>query len=279
MKTTPIVLSLTSIPPRFKYLPQFFKRLEKQTLRPVSVEINLAKSYRRFPGELPALPNLPEWVKVLWQDTDFGPATKILPTIERYKNSNQDILACDDDRIYGRQWIQGFAYQRHLHPEGILCACGFNIDEYYDLRRVAEHKKEPVGRYFRTPELNKVHLQQVALEKITFNLRNGEWRQLSYPGYIDIFEGFRGYLIKPHYLPEEAWNIVDDFWMVDDVWLSGMAALNSHYAWLHDMPMNRDYDRRIDRLHGLYTIEEEGKQRDELNKRCIAYFQEKYGIW
>ena len=60
-----MILSFTSIPPRFPFLGRVIQQLEKQTVRPDAVELYLPRTYRRFPGERPALPKLPDWVKII----------------------------------------------------------------------------------------------------------------------------------------------------------------------------------------------------------------------
>ncbi|MFY8147512.1 MAG: hypothetical protein ACOVME_13030, partial [Rhodobacter sp.] len=47
---------------------------------------------RRFPGAVPSLPPLHEWVDVIHCDDDLGPATKVLPAAARWRGTETDLL-------------------------------------------------------------------------------------------------------------------------------------------------------------------------------------------
>ena len=107
-----MILSFTSIPPRFPFLGRVIQQLEKQTVRPDAVELYLPRTYRRFPGERPALPKLPDWVKIIDIETDLGPATKVLPALAAHRECKSDIMYFDDDQNFDPQWIARFSAAR-----------------------------------------------------------------------------------------------------------------------------------------------------------------------
>ena len=87
----PMILTFTTIPPRLPLLGPALAAFAAQKHRPDAVELYLPKVWRRFPGERPSLPPLPDWVTVVEVDHDHGPATKVLPALERYRGRDIDI--------------------------------------------------------------------------------------------------------------------------------------------------------------------------------------------
>ena len=130
-----MILSFTSIPPRFKYLGRIVRQLEQQSIKPQAVELYLPKTYRRFPGERPSLPNLPDWIKIIDIEDDLGPATKILPALAAHKNQKADILYFDDDQNYDCEWLARFVAARQHRPQDAICESGLNIADLPGLAR------------------------------------------------------------------------------------------------------------------------------------------------
>lgn len=108
-----LVISLTSIPPRFGQLPRVLDALLAQGADRVALVI--ARSYARFaPAPLPALP---EGVEVIRTATDLGPAGKLLAPAAAFPGA--DILYCDDDWHYGPGWADAL---RAAHGQGQVAA-------------------------------------------------------------------------------------------------------------------------------------------------------------
>lgn len=108
-----LVISLTSIPPRFGQLPRVLDALLAQGADRVALVI--AQSYARFaPAPLPALP---EGVEVIRTATDLGPAGKLLAPAAAFPGA--DILYCDDDWHYGPGWAGAL---RAAHSQGRVAA-------------------------------------------------------------------------------------------------------------------------------------------------------------
>ena len=137
MPERPIVVTLTATPPRFPNLARKFRAIEKQTRKPDHIELNIPVKYRRFPGEVPSLPALPDWVTIRRCTTDYGPATKVLPTAQHWRGQDVDLLLCDDDRLPDRLWIERLAKARQDRPNDIITERGWNIDERFGIEKSA----------------------------------------------------------------------------------------------------------------------------------------------
>lgn len=112
MKDKPIIVTLTSIPPRYENLPRKLASIDLRSVKADRVELYLPKHSRRFPGLRPTLPPLPDWVHVIEVEEDLGPATKVLPASRRWRAHDVDLLLCDDDKIEDYGWISRFAQAR-----------------------------------------------------------------------------------------------------------------------------------------------------------------------
>lgn len=274
MHRKPIVLTLTSIPPRFPNLPRKFKALEKQTQKPDFVELNIPKAYRRFPGELPVLPTLPDWVSVKFCEIDYGPASKVLPTVGRWRNKEADLLVCDDDRLPDRHWIERIAKTRAERPDDIITERGWNINERFgniradlDLPRALQDKKGGrtlAYRFKRTLSLGTLHPPR---------------KLFQHSGYIDVFEGFLGALLPSAALPPAAFDIPEIIWTVDDVWLSGMAYHNGVKVWAHNTPRPVFSDGYYDKLSSLRDFTHVEYNRERADRYAVDYLRNTYGIW
>ena len=76
------------------------------------IRLNIPERYRRFPEWDGTLPEVPEGVTIARCAQDYGPATKLLPTLQAYAGQPVDILLCDDDRIHDRNWTARFSRPR-----------------------------------------------------------------------------------------------------------------------------------------------------------------------
>jgi hypothetical protein len=274
MPGTPIIVTLTAIPPRFPNLLRKFRAIERQTLRPDFVELNIPRAYRRFPGEVPLLPPSPEWVHVHQCDVDFGPATKLLPTVKRWKHRPADLLVCDDDRLPDRKWVERLAAALKARPDDILTERGWNINDRFGplSTKLDQPRAVPNAKGGRT---GSYRLKRAA--------SLGQWhpaRQLfQTPGYVDVFEGFLGALVPSRAIPAEAFEIPDIVWTVDDVWLSGMAYLNGTKIWAHDTARPVYSDGIFDKVSSLRHFVHSGYGREDADKFAVEYLRREHDVW
>lgn len=271
-----MILSFTSIPPRFPFLGRVIQQLEKQTVRPDAVELYLPRTYRRFPGERPALPKLPDWVKIIDIETDLGPATKVLPALAAHRECKSDIMYFDDDQNFDPQWIARFSAARLQRPHDAICESGLNIDDLPGLLHRRTHIMEP--RAIKSPNQGKDwHYRLKRAASLGFNkpLRHA----YSTSGYIDIAEGNRGVCIPPLNLPATAWSIPDILWTVDDVWLSGMLEYAGTNIWLNHLGYAPSSHSKASETTPLFTHVEKGVNRNGANLSCVQYLQKHFKIW
>lgn len=115
-----LVISLTSIPPRFAQLPQVLAGLLAQGADKVALVI--PRRFARF--ETAPLPELPAAVERIETGTDLGPAGKLLATARAYPGA--DILYCDDDWAYAPGWADRFrAVQAATDGDAVLAAASW----------------------------------------------------------------------------------------------------------------------------------------------------------
>ena len=261
-----IVLSLSSIPPRFGGLPKFFAHLARQDLRPDLVELNLPDSYRRFPGPVPSLPGLPDWVRVCRGGADLGPATKILPTLARHRGADVRLVYCDDDRIYDRAWLARLVGAQHAHPECAICDSGWIIAD-------AQPPADPALPLTKGQARRAKWLRAASL---------GLWQrhrlQFRRAGEVQIAEGFGGVLLRGAWLDDSARHLPDLAWPVDDIWLSGALARRGIAIRVSQGARRSNRLTRDDRA-ALSGAVIDGRGRDAQNAACIAYLRATYGIW
>jgi hypothetical protein len=101
-----IVVSLTTIPSRIGGLEPTIKSLLAQSRKPDEIALNLPRKCLKEKCGY----NIPSW---LWENVsvhqcnrDYGPATKLLPTVEREKDSETRIITVDDDVIYSENTVE-----------------------------------------------------------------------------------------------------------------------------------------------------------------------------
>lgn len=125
-ETHPVV-SFTSVPQRLKLSKGTLVSLLKQTVPPKEIQINLGKNI--FPTqEIPEFLKDLKTVKVFWVENDCGPATKYLPTLERFENLNQLLVICDDDMYYAKNLIQCLAdADKSSGGKSSFCVNGLNV--------------------------------------------------------------------------------------------------------------------------------------------------------
>jgi hypothetical protein len=274
MRLRPIVITLTTIPPRSGALKKKLQCLGRQTVQPDAIEIYVPSNYRRFPNQAVDTRNLPSWVDVISTDSDLGPATKILPAYRKWAGRGVDLLLCDDDRVHDERWIERLMKQRLTRPDDIICERGWNIEERYSINT----GEKLVPRAVEADNGGRTTLYR-AKRLISVGLYHPPRQIYRSAGYVDIFEGFLGALIPPRAFDQRVHDIPDIVWTVDDVWLSGMAKLNGTGVWVHAEPRPVFSNSRADKIAALidYTVDGVGRHNAEIS--CIEWFRTHHKIW
>jgi hypothetical protein len=264
-----LIVSLTSTPPRFPFLRSALEQFLCQTAPVAEVRLNIPRSYRRF-GPCTSLPDVPKGVRIVRTEEDFGPASKVLPTVFDHRGQDVEILFCDDDEEYDPEWAGRFLASRAQHPKAAIVGKGYHLAS---LR--GYHLKTGAAFQPRAQRGNKVIYG-------LYHLATGFRRKLGYfrrPGFVDILEGYRGALVRPEFFPPDAALIPPDLWLVDDPWLSGQMMRLGVPIWAMAGLPSRAMGIGAAQEVPLRRLVHNGKGRRALDIACINHLRETYGIW
>ena len=128
MSGSKLVFSLTAIPPRFSMLGPALESLCAQSVKADESGLFVPEQDQRFSDWDGSLPTVPNGVQIHRVKTDLGPATKILPASQKFKDQDCLILFCDDDRDYPSHWATTFLDAHQTHPEAAICIRGLGAD-------------------------------------------------------------------------------------------------------------------------------------------------------
>lgn len=275
-----LIVSLSSIPPRFDKLGPTLDCLLRQTAKIDRIIVYIPAQYRRFPDWDRVLPEVPEGVEIHRCEADLGPATKVLYAAREFRGQDIDILLCDDDRRYKPHWAKAFVDARADHPDACIAIAGFEADRYGQ----SQMKDRPQPRAKRSSRAWNLRFQAQMVWEFLFPpvqrkyLREPTRALYKTSGYVDCFEGFGGALVKPDFFDDAAFQIPEVIWAVDDVWLSGNLARKGVPIWaLADQHDTQHTPAGV--YEALHKAQIEGADRDDANKAAIAYFRDTYGLW
>ena len=97
MPDTNFCITFTTIPSRIKTLKKTIESIEKQTLKPNKIFLNIPYKYHRFPNTKildSDLKNLKSELLEVSRCDDFGPATKIMGSLKKVKTFLQLVFFC-----------------------------------------------------------------------------------------------------------------------------------------------------------------------------------------
>lgn len=259
----PLVVTLSSIPPRFSGLGPTLKSLLRQKAPPDEVRLYLPRHYRRFPDWDGSLPAVPDGVRIVSTDLDLGPATKILPAVQDFRGQDLELLLCDDDRLYDPLWTSRFLAARQAHPGAVIVEAGGFVPGHD-------------GGLQPRAQLRRKNWRYRLLRAATLGLMKPHpWLR---SGHVDVLKGYGGAMLRPAFMPDSAFDIPELLWTVDDPWLSGNLALNGVPIWLNAAGRVPG-ERRIARRHALLDFALQGKGRGDANGACYDWFRKNLGVW
>jgi len=276
------IITLSTIPPRFAGIGGTLSSLVRQSSRPEAVELYIPAAYRRFPEWGGALPEVPEGVRIVRVEQDFGPATKVLPAARAYRGQEVELLYADDDQFYARGWAAGFLAMRKAHPDAALCAAATTVvrmgrdwSTRTPLPRavVAPHYLDQIGFHLRrlVGKATRRRSDAAPLQPL--------FRKLDQSGFADIAEGYAGVAVRPDFFDDAAFAIPPVAWAVDDVWLSGHLARRGVPIWA-DMRLNRvQAILPVSQTEPLYNAVIDGANRPDANLASVDHMRRAYGIW
>ena len=275
-----LIIALSSIPPRFPKIGGTLNALLTQTAPIDRICLYIPQTYRRFPEWDGTLPEVPEGVEIHRTDADLGPATKILAAAQEFRGQDVDILFCDDDRLYPPDWAARFLHDRARHPGAAIANLGVQA-------HTVTTSTEPRARQPRADRSWRITDVEFQLKFLWRQIMAGrDWRGVPEParrvikksGYVDIFEGCAGVMVKPDWFDDVAYAIPPVLWTVDDVWLSGMLARMDIPIWLHGN-IHEPGDTEAEQFDPLVTSIVDGVDRHTANRMAVEYMQETFGVW
>jgi len=264
----PIIVTLTTIPSRIPYIQTTIDSILNQSLSPSKVELYIPREYtQRSLGKIDDK-YLPTGCEVIYCDKDYGPATKILPALQRYTDKDVTIIYCDDDRLYEKNWIKRLVSQSKNYPNDCITDEGVDIGWY--LFKEWHSKNRFRYRFFRILSLG-IWRPKRSLHSKPDNL-------------TDTAEGYGGNLIRPHFFPHEVFDIPDVFWAVDDIWLSGMMTKNGikirrTEKKIRSLEVSEKKSNIAIKESALNTFVYKGYDREAANCLTVKYFMDNYNIW
>lgn len=279
-----IIISLSSIPPRFDKIGQTLESLLDQSVKADEIRLYIPKTYERFPDYDGHLPEVPEGVTIYQPNEDYGPASKALHCIKDTSlDPDTKIMFCDDDEIYDHNWIANFVEHSKDYPDCALCGSALLMDNYNGFVRTYTPDELPRAKEFpkKLSGLYRIYLffriwRQQGLQKA---LNTKLSRPLfSKSGYEDIFEGFAGVMVKPRFFTDEVFNIPKLGKFQDDIWLSANVTANGFKIRVVSKQL-RPVFSEAEGSNPLKHATFDGDDRFDINDKLIAYCQEKFGIW
>lgn len=259
-----IIVSMTTTANRAPFLQQTLNSILAQTVQPNSLELNIPHTYKRHDLEPVDIKTIPAGFSI-FRCEDYGPATKLLPTLQRYAEQDVIIIYCDDDRVYKSDWIERLV-KIHDNNDGCCVA-----DEMFDIP------------YF----VNQITIKKSYFYRLKRALSLGFWnpRKINYSRAV-IAEGFGGVLVKPEFFDELIFKIPNEFFFHDDIWFSAKLAERKIPIKFSDRKYtDKSIEVIIDNVDigrekgSLTTAIIDGQTRTDISLNTIRFAIERLGVW
>lgn len=271
-----VVVSLTTIPPRFGLIGPTLEGLLRQTADIDEIRLHIPKRYRRFPDFEGDLPDVPKGIRVVQVEDDLGPASKVLFAAEDMRGVDCDLIYCDDDRLYHPgQFARMIAESRKRDGNCIAVA----TRDIEGLDETANQRLLPRATGYRKGADYRLKRARQILGRPFGSDQRRPARPLNIKaGYADIARGFGAVLVRPDFFDSLAYDIPQVLWSVDDIWLSGqMARLNVPIWAMANVYTPPEADGED--VAALLTSVIDGANRQQADQACVKYMQDTYGIW
>ncbi len=252
------IVSMTSLPSRIGKTDLTIKSLLWQKLPAKEIRIYLPKFSEReqLTYEIPTFLRNLKCVQIIWVEKDWGPATKFIPALLEF-DETQRILVVDDDNCYPPTYLSDFHKWSDKVPNQILTGSGWKAPA--DL---IDRPTTLLSNIFRIPPTP---------------LPGTRTRQ---PLKTDIIQGYAGYLISHKWLDMD--NIRDyskapqASRFVDDVWISAHAIVPKYIIPLRRfcyVPWFRKDFYKSTSLARINTHEDHDKRN---NSTLLAFFANRW---
>ncbi|WP_322889905.1 MULTISPECIES: glycosyltransferase family A protein [unclassified Yoonia] len=272
-----LVVSLSTIPPRFAHIGATLASLIAQTAPIDEIRLYIPRKYRRFPDYDGSLPDVPEGVRIIRPSDDLGPASKVLFAVDDLRGTDTTIIYCDDDRIYEPDRFARMIAESLQRPGHCIAPLSL---EFADMGLPTPSLRQPrVRRSRKDLEYRFRRVKQQLRSLVTGRALAKPFRhRFIAGGYAAFAEGCGAVLIRPDYLGDDTFNIPPVVWTVDDIWLSGQMERMGVPIWTPANFVVPQHDGAND-VEPLYLAVIEGLGRHDANRACVRYMQDTYGIW
>ena len=258
---------MTTIPSRVDRLARVVDSLSSQTWPVAEIRLYVPELYARFPGDVVDIGRVDQRVNVTKVARDLGPLTKVAYAVEDLKCEDVLVLACDDDMNYEPDWVERFVRAHEEVPDACLVQSGGFLSQFSSLSE--SFCASPRARY----------------KGLGYRVRRavslGSWKPRSpfrKSGYVDIGEGWAGFLLKPGWFALDFMDIPNEIRLVDDIWISAYLASKGVGIWLIENAL-RPVTSEIAQTDALNQITESGQERNYLNNKAVHLLRERFGIW
>ena len=275
-----VILSLSTIPPRFGMLGMSLNSLINQKRKADEIHVYIPKTYKRFPEHNFCIPDVPEGVSVKIIDHDYGPATKALPCAKAYRGTNTRIIYGDDDRFADTSWLDNMLKCSDERPEDVIVSSGMTLQNYgLKLKNQNFFPRAKRAKVKYDFEYLARRLVQKFFETTTSKPRIKPARcNYSSSGYVDIALGVGGVSVRADFFDESFFEIPEILWPDDDIWLSGNYLRQGRGIWASNK-IRFPVDSGASNTNGLAFSIINGKDRNKTALDGILYMQELYDIW
>jgi hypothetical protein len=249
-----VVVSLTTIPERIDVLYKTLINIYDQTYLPDIIYLNVPRKYKDsdknvvIPEDLYKLictSKIHIYLNLL--DKDYGPGTKLYPTLLIEKDKDTRIITIDDDSIYDKNMIKVLVNESAKFPNKAIAFYGWNIGAYENRFQRSFFK---------------------------------DYGTKMAPGNIDILEGFGGAVYRVGLFSGKVKSFINtmlkgprECFFVDDVWISAWLWKNGIDVYLMKKPKGMKYPES--HTPGTKSLSE-NPNKILRNSTCALYYKDRH---
>ena len=112
-------VSLTTLPSRISNIEETLISIKNQTIQPKNIFLNLPLKFRRFKDysfKDEDIEKLEKYDLKIKRCDDYGPATKLMGSLNEIKDDYQCVILLDDDHIYHKKTLEIFINNFKINP-------------------------------------------------------------------------------------------------------------------------------------------------------------------
>jgi hypothetical protein len=132
-----VIVSITTTPNKISKLKPVLNSILDQTVKIDQIALNIPYKYNGNEYKIPE--EFTKFVSVYRCGMDYGPGTKLIPTLLREDECGTIIITLDDDQIYGKDFIETLIYESNKNPNNAIyinenkCSSGLLVKpEFFD---------------------------------------------------------------------------------------------------------------------------------------------------